>query len=137
MKNLNVYLTFDGTCEAALNFYRDCFGGEIVSMQRFGDVPGGDMPPGSEQRVMHAEFRAENVYLMASDGMPDQPPSAGTNTWLSVGLEDKAEQHDIFAKLSAGGQVVMALEETFWGAEFGMLTDRYGINWMFNRELKS
>lgn len=134
MRILNLYLTFNGQCEEALNFYRGALGGDVVSLQRFGDVPG-DTPPEHANRVMHAEFRSGDMYLMASDSMPGQPVSPGTNVTLSINLDDQTEQHDIFNKLAAGGQVTMPLQETFWGAEFGMLTDKFGVNWMLNREL--
>lgn len=134
MKILELYLTFNGQCEEALNFYRAALGGEIASLQRFGDTPG-DTPPEHANRVMHAEFRSGDMYFMASDSMPGQPVSPGTNVTLSINLNDQAEQNAIFNSLAAGGQVTMPLQETFWGAEFGMLTDKFGVNWMLNREL--
>lgn len=133
MKNLNVYLTFPGNCEEALHFYKDCLNGEIISLQRFGDSP---MESTEPQRVMHAEFRAEGVYFMASDSLPERTPQPGDLVNLSINLDDAAEQEAIFNKLSAGGIIDMPLQETFWGAVFGMFTDKYGINWMLNCELK-
>lgn len=134
MKQLNVYLAFPGNCEEALHFYKDCFGGEIVSLQRFGDTPV-ESTEDQKQKVMHAEFRAGDIYLMASDGRPGEPLAAGEMVQLSINLTDAAEQEAIFSKLSAGGRVDMPLQDTFWGARFGMLTDKYGIHWMLNREL--
>ena len=134
MKNLNVYLTFPGNCEEALNFYKTCFGGEITSLQRFGDSP---MESADEhkQRIMHAEFKSDGIYFMASDSMPDQPTQAGDIVQLSINLDGAQEQESIFQRLSEGGEVLMPLGETFWGAAFGMLTDRFGVRWMLNREL--
>lgn len=136
MKQLNVYLCFSGNCEEALNFYKDCLGGEIVSLQRFGDAPM-ESAEADKQRVMHAEFKAEGIYFMASDSMPGQTLRSGEMVQLSINLTDAAEQENIFQKLSAGGNVDMPLQDTFWGASFGMLTDKYGIKWMLNRELHS
>jgi PhnB protein len=136
MKQLNVYLAFPGTCEEALNFYKDCFGGEITGMQRFGESPV-ESDADYKQKIMHAEFKAEGIYLMASDSMPGQPLTAGDMVQLSINLTDAQEQEAIFSKLSAGGKVDMPLQDTFWGASFGMLTDKYGIRWMLNRELNS
>ncbi|MBL7989095.1 MAG: VOC family protein [Chlorobi bacterium] len=134
MKTMNAYLIFPGTCEEALNFYQNSIGGEIPSLMRFSDAP---MPVAEEnaQRVMHAEFRCGDIYFMASDSMPENPDSAGSNVRLSIALDDAAEQERMFNALSDGGTVEMALADTFWGARFGMLTDRYGINWMLNYEL--
>lgn len=134
MKQLNIYLAFPGTCEEALHFYKDCLGGEIVSLQRFGDAPV-ESTEDQKQLVMHAEFKADGIYLMASDGHPGQPLQPGEMVHLSINLTDAAEQENIFSKLSAGGRVDMPLQDTFWGARFGMLTDKYGIRWMLNREL--
>ena len=131
MKNVNVYLNFGGKAEEALNFYKDCMGGEIVSMQRYGDSPM-DMPKEMKSRVMHAEFKSEGVYFMASDGQPGQPLTAGNVVSLSLNLDDRDEQTQIFDKLSDGGNVMMPLSDQFWGARFGMLTDKYGVNWMLN-----
>lgn len=136
MKNLNLYLNFDGNCEEALRFYQSCLGGKIEMLQRFGEAPN-PVPEGAENRIMHGVYRAEGIFLMASDVMPGHPFHAGNNTHLSVQFDDKAEQHSAFEKLSAGGQITFPLQETFWGAEYGMLTDKFGINWMFNREIRS
>lgn len=133
MKNLNVYLTFSGNCREALNFYKESLNGEIASLQTFGQAP---MPVPDEQkdRVMHAEFRAENVYFMASDGMPGQPVDAGHNISLSLNMDNEKEQEEVFHRLSEGGRVTMPLQDTFWGARFGMLRDKFGIHWMLNCE---
>jgi PhnB protein len=134
MKQLNVYLAFPGTCEAALNFYKTCFGGEITSMQRFGDSPV-ESSEEHKQKIMHAEFKADGMFFMASDGMPGQPVPSGEMVTLSINLTDGAEQERIFNTLAEGGKVTMPLGETFWGAVFGMVTDKFGIPWMLNREV--
>ncbi|MCC6460558.1 MAG: VOC family protein [Saprospiraceae bacterium] len=133
MKQLNVYLCFPGNCEEALHFYQSCLGGDIVSLQRFGDSAAGAGPEHA-QRVMHAEFKSDGIYLMASDSMPDQPIRPGEMVQLSINLTDAAEQESIFNRLAEGGQVTMPLQDTFWGASFGMLVDKYGISWMLNRD---
>ncbi|MCB0527497.1 MAG: VOC family protein [Saprospiraceae bacterium] len=136
MKKLNVYLTFPGTCEEALNFYKDCLGGRIVSMQRFGESPV-NAPDDYKQKVMHAVLESEGVLIMASDAMPDQPVTVGNNVHLSLDFSDAADQETVFNKLSTGGQVYMPLEKTFWGAVFGMLADKYGTSWLLNRDVSS
>ncbi len=135
MKGFNPYLTFSGNCREALEFYKDSLGGEITSMQTFGDAP---MPSSPEQKdkVMHATFKSGNVFFMASDAMPGQPTHGGSNVTLNIDFGNIADQAKVFEKLSRGGRVHMALQDTFWGARFGMLTDKFGINWMVNCELK-
>jgi PhnB protein len=135
MKNLGVYLSFSGNCEEALNFYKDALNGEIVSMQRMDKMPEG-VPDSAKNNIMHSEFRAGDIYFMASDSMPGQPVRFGNNITLNINLSDTKEQDQIFSKLSAGGKVNMPLEDTFWGARFGMLTDKFGNNWMLNCEKK-
>jgi PhnB protein len=131
MKNIIAHLSFAGNCREALNFYKECFKGEIVSSQTFEEAK---MKTTAEykQKIIHAEFKAEGVNFMAADGMPDFVIKPGNNVSLTVNLTDEAEQEKIFKALSIGGTVTMPLGKTFWGATFGMLTDRYGVNWMLN-----
>jgi PhnB protein len=131
MKKLEPYLTFAGNCREALNFYKDCFKGEITSIQTFGE---GNMATEEalKDRILHAVFKAEDMSFMASDGMADFHANPGNMTSLTVELGDEQEQETIFNALAEGGKVTMPLERTFWGAKFGMLTDRYGIQWMLN-----
>lgn len=133
MKNLNVYLTFSGNCREALHFYKESLKGEIASLQTFGQAPV-SVTDEYKDRVMHAEFKADGVYFMASDGMPGQPVEAGYNISMSLNTDNEKEQEDIFNRLSEGGRVTMPLQDTFWGARFGMLRDRFGIQWMLNCE---
>ncbi|MGA2296854.1 MAG: VOC family protein [FCB group bacterium] len=133
MKSFNVYLTFPGNCEEAINFYKSCFGGEILSKQTFGDTQM-QYPVADEykSKIMHIDYKSDVMHLMASDGMPDQPPIVGNNLSLSIDATDEKEQETFFNKLSAGGVVTMPLQDTFWNAKFGMVKDRFGINWMLN-----
>jgi PhnB protein len=134
MKGFNPYLTFPGNCREALNYYKQCFNGEIESIQTFGDAK---MGGGADaNKIMHSVFRAGSIFFMASDSAPDQPVPAGNNFTLNIDFEDPATQAKVFNKLGEGGSVNMPLQDTFWGARFGMLTDKFGINWMFNCELK-
>jgi len=134
MKTLRPYLMFDGDCETALRFYAEALGGQIKSIQRYGDVPA-QAPEADKARVMHAEFEAEGIAFMASDGMPGRGPNPGSMIWLTVLLESTADQDRIWDKLAQGGNVSQPLQETFWGARFGMVTDKFGIPWMLNCEL--
>jgi PhnB protein len=127
------YLFFDGRCEEALEFYRQVLGAEVTMLMRFKDSPEppppGKVPPGSENKIMHANLRIGDSQVMASDGCnAGQPNFAGFS--LSVSVADEAEADRVFAALVEGGQVQMPLDKTFFSPRFGMLTDRYGVAWM-------
>ena len=125
------YLHFPGTCEEALRFYSGVFGGEITYLGRFGESPmAQEMPPERHREVMHATFRAPGVSLMASDGREGAVPGDGIS--LSVATADVDEGREIFERLAEGGTVAMPYAKQFWGATFGMLRDRFGVNWMVN-----
>jgi PhnB protein len=134
MIGFNPYLTFDNTCRQALEFYKDCFNGEIESMQTAGDS---QMAKNADEKdkIIHAVFKAGSIFFMASDAM-GHPVSKGSNVTLNINFNSVSEQEKVFNKLSSGGNVTMPLQETFWGAKFGMVTDKFGINWMVNCELK-
>jgi PhnB protein len=132
---VNPYLTFGGTCEAAMNFYQQALQGQLVSLSHF-DSAQMPVPAGYEKKVLHAVLQFGKATLMASDCLPDHPLTVGNNVTLSLDFDDAADQEAKFNALAAGGQVTMALQDTFWGARFGMLTDQFGINWMLNCELK-
>ena len=135
---LNPYLFFNGNCEEALNFYKECLGGEFESINRFKDGPeemgGMKVPEKFKEKVMHMTWRFDRNVVMASDGF--EKVTDGGSVTLSVTVDNVDGMDTVFNKLSEGGQVTMPLQDTFWGARFGMFTDRYGIKWMFNCELK-
>ncbi|HMD90787.1 MAG TPA: VOC family protein [Anaerolineaceae bacterium] len=131
MKTLNPYFTFAGNCRAAMEFYRDCLNGEITQMQTFEDAKY-EVEENRKKNIIHAELRAEGILLMASDGMPGFEAQPGNTVSLTIDLTDVNEEERIFAALAVGGKVTMPLQTTFWGARYGMLTDRYGIQWMLN-----
>ena len=134
MRGMQTYLTFDGQTRDAMTFYQKALGGEL-NIQTFRDAKM-DAPKGSEDRVIHANIMQKGrAILMASDTMPGMPYTQGNNFSISVECESVAEEEKLFAALSDGGKVTMPLQDTFWGAHFGMVTDRFGINWMFNAEL--
>lgn len=132
---LEPYLFFDGKCEAALNFYKEVFGGEIEGLSRWKDMPPGsggpEVTPDTENRVMHANFRSSGVSFMASDASPGKTYGEGAIS-LSLGTSDVAEAERVFNRLAEGGKVEMPMTDMFWGARFGMLTDKFGIDWMVN-----
>jgi PhnB protein len=136
VRQLNPYLNFDGTAAKAIALYEKALGAKAENLQRFGDVPGMDVKPQDKDRVMHAVLRIGAGTIMLSDSQPGRPVPTESNTWITLDYEDAAEMAKQFDALAAGGQVVMALQDTFWGAKFGMLTDAFKINWMFNCETR-
>jgi len=139
MASINPYLNFNGNCEQAFSFYKSVFGGEFDSFQRFKDVPPEAQLPAEEgELVMHVSLPiGGGSYLMGSDS-----PSAigkvtgGTNYHISIQSDNDAETDRLFYGLSAGGQVSMPLQDTFWGARFGMFVDQFGVQWMINQDIR-
>ena len=136
MPTINPYLTFDGNTEEVFNFYKNALGNEFTTFQRFGDAPSDQRLSEEEgKRVMHVALPiGANAVLMGSDTSPNhgQSVTMGNNITISLGADSKEEATKLFDALSAGGKVTMPMADTFWGAYFGMFTDKFGINWMVN-----
>ena len=130
---LEPYLHFAGSCEEALAFYKEVFAGEVVSLMRFGEMMESEVPPDYKDKVMHSSFEAPDVKFMAADQQPGAL-ATGAQVSLSLSTRDVAEGERVSAMLGAGGNVTMPMQDTFWGARFGMLTDKFGIHWMVNAE---
>jgi PhnB protein len=134
MAQVNPYLTFNGTCEAAFNFYKSVFGGDFPYIGRFKDMPG-DVPEAAKELIMHVSLPiSKETILMGSDSSEafGQTTIIGNNFSVSLNAESEDEARKLFEGLSAGGKITMPLDKTFWGAFFGMFTDKFGINWMVN-----
>jgi PhnB protein len=131
---LTPYIMFNGNCEEALQFYAKAFDGEIRNLNYFEGSPVEHMAVEKKQ-VLHAHFVAKGLLLMASDSGQGGPEAVRSGmVHLSINFDDAAQEEKIFGALEEGGKVTMPLQDTFWGARFGMLTDRFGVNWMFNCE---
>ena len=126
------YLFFGGRCEEALEFYRTALGAQVDFLMRYKEspepLPPGRLPPGFENKVMHATFRISGSTLMAADGCEEGQSFAGFS--LSLAVPTQAEADRAFTALSDGGKVKMPLTKTFWSPCFGMVTDRFGLGWM-------
>lgn len=126
------YLFFGGRCQEAVEFYRDALGAEVEMMMFYKDSPDAStpehIPPGFENKVMHTSFRIGQTSVMASDGCEEGSGFKGFA--LSIGVNTPDEVDKIFVALSEGGKVSLQPEKTFWSPRFGMLTDRFGIDWM-------
>lgn len=139
MAIVNVYLNFNGNCEEAFNFYKSQFGGNFGYIGRYKDMPPGPdgkkCSPQDEDKVMHVSLPiSKETMLMGSDAGGEWASNIinGTNFSISITAASKEEADKLFNGLSAGGKVLMPMNNTFWGDYFGMLTDKFGIHWMMS-----
>ena len=135
MPKVNAYLNFNGNCEEAFLFYQSVFGGEFLYLGRYKDVPASDrqiFPPGNDEKIMHVSLPVSKETMLMGCDSPGEETITGNNISLTINTDNKEEADRIFKGLSAGGEIRMAMSQTFWGAYFGVLTDRFGINWMIS-----
>jgi PhnB protein len=138
MTKVNAYITFNGNCEEAFLFYKSVFGGEFLYIGRYKDVPMADRQifrPENDEKIMHVSLPVSTeTILMGSDNAEanGQGTIIGNNISLSIHTDNKVEADRLFTGLSVGGQIKMPMNQTFWGAYFGVFTDRFGINWLIN-----
>ena len=139
MATVNVYLTFDGNCKQAFEFYKSVFGGDFPFIGFFKDMPPQEgMPPMSAEdgdKVMHVSLPiSKETMLLGSDtgGEWSANFKQGNNFSVSINTDSTEEADRLFNGLSAGGQVTMPMANTFWGSYFGMFTDKFGMHWMVN-----
>ena len=137
MATINPYLNFNGNTEEAFNFYKSVFGGEFAALQRFKEVSelcGGNKVSESDgEKIMHVALPiGKGNVLMGTDNLESMGRSfsVGNNFSVSLSAESEAEANRLFDGLSAEGRVEMPLQQAFWGALFGMLMDKFGIQWM-------
>ena len=132
--SLSIYLYFEGTCEQAFDHYLSVFDAKEICRQKYGDAPNsmfGSTPP---DHIMHTTIQINDAILMGSDRPHDcDGPFIQSNSFaISYRPKSKMEADELFAKLSAGGNINMPLQQTFWGSYYGLCTDRFGVCWMFN-----
>lgn len=131
---INAYLGFNGNCAEAFKFYEKCLRGKIEAMMTGEDAPpDAQMPPDFKGLVLHARLNVGGGILMGSDSPPNSYRPAQGMT-VSLQIPDVAEAERVFNELSVGGNVTMAMEQTFWAKRFGMVTDKFGTPWMVNCE---
>ncbi|WP_053977970.1 VOC family protein [Mangrovimonas xylaniphaga] len=141
MAAINPYLTFNGNCEEAFNFYKSVFGGEFVYLGRFNEIPPGESEPGIpeayQDKIMHISLPiGKHDILMGSDNHPAYGEvSFGQNINILISAETKEEADKLFIGLSEKGQITMPMADVFWGDYFGMVIDQFGVMWMvsFNK----
>ncbi len=142
MATINPYLNFNGNTKAAFNFYQSIFGGELAAVMRFGDASGcGEMPIAEHEKdkIMHIALPIGNGnLLMATDGLESmgQNFKTGDNFSISISTDSREEADELFKGLSADGKVEMPLADAFWGDYFGMLQDKFGVQWMVSYDSK-
>ncbi|WP_332733344.1 VOC family protein [Flavihumibacter sp.] len=137
MATTNTYLNFNGNCEEAFNFYKSVFGGEFNYLGRFGDMPASEdykVSEADKNKVMHVSLPIGSSILMGSDTGGEWAPGfvLGNNFSISVTANSKEEADTLFNGLSDGAKITMPMASTFWGDYFGMLTDKFGVNWMMS-----
>lgn len=137
--SINPYLTFNGTCEEAFNFYRAVFGGNFTYVGRFKEMPPVEgsqpMSPEAANLIMHISLPiSKETALMGSDSSEEfgQATVVGNNFSISINAISEKEADRLYVALAEGGKQTMPMAKTFWGSYFGMLTDRYDINWMIS-----
>jgi PhnB protein len=130
---VNPYLSFNGTCEAAFKFYEQCLGAQPGAIFRYaGTALAHQVPADWQDKVMHGSVTIGNVVLMGGDVADGHEEPKGFS--LSLQIKSITEAERIFHELGQDGRVTLPLAETFWAARFGMLVDRFGIPWLINCE---
>ena len=138
MATVNPYLVFNGNCEEAFLFYKSVFGGEFPYVGKFNEIPPSENQPQlSEQdgnKIMHITLPIgkETILFGSDSNAQSDDVKMGNNISISINADSTEEADQLFNGLSAGGIPFMPMTQTFWGAYFGMFTDKFGINWMVN-----
>lgn len=137
IRNLNPYLCFEGTAQKAIDLYTQALGAKVEGAMRYGDVPGNDQPAATKDLVMHAKLQIGGGVVMVSDARPgDRVATSGKQVQIALDFDDPKDMARKFDALSQGAKIEMPLQDMFWGAKFGMLTDAFGVSWMFNCDHK-
>ena len=132
MGQLNAYLTFNGNCREAMTFYKECLGGEL-SLQTIGESPLAEkMPAQMKDSILHSSLSSDSILMMATDCVPEPGLIKGNAVSLCLNCNSEDEIRTCFEKLSSGGKTNFPIEDTFWGALFGGLTDKFGNHWLLN-----
>jgi PhnB protein len=139
MASVNPYVMFNGNCEEAFDFYKSVFGGEFSSKARFDEAPADQKMGESEgNKIMHISLPIGKDSILMGNDQPDGYGTVDMGNSFYIAFDPDSEEHatKVFNGLSTGGQVIQPLEKTFWGAYFGMLKDKYGIQWMVNYQME-
>ncbi len=132
---VNPYLSFNGTCEAAFNFYKSAFGGEFSELFRYKEIPEQEIPESEKEKIMHMSLQlTEHVWLMGADTSEcfGQTTKFGDCVTITLCTSSEEETQQIYKALSEGGKISMPLEKTFWADLYAVFTDKFGITWALN-----
>jgi len=134
MSRINTYLSFNGNAAEAFNFYKSAIGGEFERIQYFRDLPDHQVTEAEKNRIMHVALPVGDNLLMGCDTSEafGNTVRMGSNFSISFSADSKDHADRLFSSLSEGGKISMPMNDTFWGAYFGMLIDKFGINWMID-----
>ncbi len=138
---INPYLNFSGNTEEVFNFYKSVFGGEFMNVTRFRDTPESARVPDNEKdKIMHIALPlGDGNVIMGTDALESMGHklTVGNNMSLTITAESKEDADRFYNGLSAGGKNLMPMADQFWGAYFGMVTDKYDIHWMISFDAKA
>lgn len=132
MTQVNAYLNFNGQCREALTFYKECLDGDLY-LQKISESPmAAKMPSEAGANILHGCLTRNGAVMLMGSDMMGNALRPGNSVVLCLNCSSDAEINDFFTRLSSGGQVKTPLHQSFWGATFGELTDRFGVLWMLN-----
>jgi len=131
------HIAFEGNCREAMNFYKDCLGGEL-EFSTVAETPMAEqMPAEAHNNILHSVLTTDGAEIMGSDFMMGETPERGNAYTVTIVCDSEGQIKELFDNLSVGGQVTMPLDKTFWAEKFGMLVDKYGVSWMLNLDSDS
>jgi len=127
---LDSYLSFNGDCRQAFDFYAQALGGKIVAMMTFGETPGCEGMPEAKDKIMHAAMELGGRMVMGTDATPLHPYDGIRGSYLVIDTQEIEEANRLFAALAEGGKIEMDIQETFFAKRYGITVDRFGVPWM-------
>jgi len=137
MTHINAYLTFSGNCREAMTFYKECLGGDLTLQTVEGSPMADQMPAQMKQCILHSALTKDDLVIMASDMVCEEGLTKGNSVSMMLNCSSEEETRSFYANLSSGGKATHPLEDTFWGALFGDLIDKFGHHWLFNFDKNS
>ena len=126
------YLYFNGNADEAIKFYVEALKAKPPQIMRYKEQPFPDMPADFAEKIMHAEMSAEGCIFYISDALGENAVKVGNNLQINLNCNSEEQIRELYGRLSEGAQIHMELQDTFWGAIFAMLTDRFDISWSLN-----
>jgi len=132
INKLNPYVNFNGDCSKAIALYQKALGAKVENLMKYSDLPGNPHESDNKDRVLHCQLQLDAVTLMVSDVPAERPIASGGNAHVLIEIDDAAAGAKAFQALAVGGWITVPLGPAFWGGQFGMLTDAFGVQWMVN-----